>query len=396
MSPAMPLRNSLPASARPVISSLHVGMGWYEEQPGGLNRMVANLLRSLPEAGVAAQALVAGSPEVAVWSAGQSRSFAPLAAGLPERVWRAAGAVRAEVERTRPDILALHFPLFALGAARLRNGPATIVHFHGPWADEGRVEGNDPVTVLAKRQVEHLVYRSARRFVTLSAAFAGVLERQYGIDPALIAIVPGGVDTQRFRPEPSREEARRALGLPTDRPIVLAVRRLARRMGLNDLIAACAMARSRVPEILLLIAGGGPQRSQLEAQAAELGLAGRVRFLGRVPDAELPLLYRAADLSVVPSTALEGFGLICVESLAAGTPALVTPVGGLPEVVRDLDPDLVLDNVGPIAIGQAVAACLLGTRRLPGEAECAAYARARFAWPVVAERVRTVYEEAMR
>lgn len=384
------------AAAMSAITSLHVGMGWYEEQPGGLNRMVANLVRALPQAGVAARALVAGSPEVAAWSAGQSQSFAPLAAGLPKRIWRAASVVRAELERTRPNILALHFPLFALGAVRPRHDTATVVHFHGPWADEGRIEGNGPVTVLAKRQVEHLVYRSARRFVTLSGAFADILERRYGVDPSLIEIVPGGVDTARFKPEPSRDEARRALGLPTDRPIVLAVRRLARRMGLNDLIAACAIARAHVPEILLVIAGGGPLRPQLEAQVAELGLAGRVRFLGRVPDAELPLLYRAADLSVVPSTALEGFGLICVESLAAGTPALVTPVGGLPEVVRDLDPDLVLGTVGPVAIGQALAACLRGARRLPSDAECAAYARARYAWPKIARRTCTVYEEAMR
>jgi glycosyltransferase involved in cell wall biosynthesis len=378
------------------LSSLHVGMGWYEEQPGGLNRMVVNLLSHLPHAGVTAHALVAGSPEVASWSEGRVRSFAPLTAGLPQRAWRAAVALRAEVERWRPDVLALHFPLFALGGSRTRNRPAAVVHFHGPWAEEGRVEGDGPVTVLAKRQVEHLVYRPAERFIALSQAFARVLERDYRIDPALIRVVPGGVDLDRFRPEPSRQQARQALGLPTDRPIVLTVRRLARRMGLPDLIAGCSAARRHVPELLLAIAGGGPLRGELERQIEEVGLTDHVRLLGRVSDADLPLLYRAADLSVVPSTALEGFGLICVESLASGTPAMVTPVGGLPEVVSELDPALVLEETGPGAIADGIVTALRGGRPLPASAECVAYARERFAWPVIARRIGGVYEEAVR
>ena len=92
------------AASFSAISSLHVGMGWYEEQPGGLNRMVANLVSHLPGAGVAAHALVAGSPEVASWSEGRGRSFAPLTVGLPQRVWRAAVTLRAEIERARPDV----------------------------------------------------------------------------------------------------------------------------------------------------------------------------------------------------------------------------------------------------------------------------------------------------
>ena len=384
------------AASFSAISSLHVGMGWYEEQPGGLNRMVANLVSHLPGAGVAAHALVAGSPEVASWSEGRGRSFAPLTAGLPRRAWRAAVTLQAEVERMRPDVLALHFPLFALGGSRTRNGLATVIHFHGPWAEEGRVEGDGPMTVLAKRQVERLVYRSATRFIALSRAFADLLERTYRIDPVLIRVVPGGVDLDRFRPEPSRHEARQALGLPTDRPIVLAVRRLARRMGLPDLIAACSAARRHVPELLLVVAGGGPLRGELERQIEELGLARHVRLLGRVSDADLPLLYRAADLSVVPSTALEGFGLICVESLASGTPAMVTPVGGLPEVVGELEPALVLEEVGPGAIAEGIVTALRGSRPLPASADCVAYATERYAWPAIARRIRGVYEEAVR
>ena len=81
-------------------------------------------------------------------------------------------------------------------------------------------------------------------------------------------------------------------------------------------------------------------------------MANHVRMLGSSRDADLPLYYRAADLSVVPTVALEGFGLVAAESLAAGCPALVTPVGGLPSVVADLSPDLVLEDATPDSAGR--------------------------------------------
>ena len=136
------------------------------------------------------------------------------------------------------------------------------------------------------------------------------------------------------------------MGLPTDRPMVLTVRRLARRMGLQELVSAFAMVRQRVPDALLAIVGGGALRPALEAQIDGLGLTGSVRLLGRVEDAVLPTLFRAADLSVVPSSALEGFGLTSVEFARGGTPPLVTPVGGLPEVVRGLSESLGVRRYG--------------------------------------------------
>lgn len=379
-----------------LLDSLHVGMGWHDEQPGGLNRMVANLLRHLPAAGVGARALVAGSPAVASLSEGRARAFAALDAPLPWRCWRARAAARAAARSRPPDVLALHFPLFGLAArGTVGNAVPVVVHFHGPWASEGAVEGGGAATTAAKRWVERRAHAGARRFVALSEAFAGVLARDLGVDPDLIRVVPGGVDCERFRPSLPRADARAALGLPGDRPIVLTVRRLAHRMGLPELVTAFAAVRREVPKALLVIGGAGPLMEPLRAQVRAEGLDRQVRLLGRVPDALLPALYRAADLSVVPSAALEGFGLTTAESLAAGTPVLVTRVGGLPEVVRGLDGSLVLPATGPAALAQGIAAALRGTLPLPTAEACAAHARRRFAWPVVAAQVAAVYREAL-
>jgi glycosyltransferase involved in cell wall biosynthesis len=176
---------------------------------------------------------------------------------------------------------------------------------------------------------------------------------------------------------------------------VLAVRRLVRRVGLDRLIDAIDIVRRHIPEILLLIAGKGPLRADLEQQIHDRDLANHARLIGFVPDDELPFAYRAADLSVVPTVAHEGFGLIVVESLAAGTPVLVTPVGGLPEIVAALSENLLLPNGQPETIADRVRQALDGTITLPSAKACRYYARDHYDWTVVARQVRNVYEEVI-
>jgi len=164
----------------------------------------------------------------------------------------------------------------------------------------------------------------------------------------------------------------------------------------DTLIEAANVLRARIPDALVLIAGTGPLRAELEARVAALGLEKHVQFLGFVPDHSLPTAYRAADLTVVPTAALEGFGLITVESLAAGTPCIVTPVGGLTDVITPLAPQLVTHTTSAGDIGALLAAALRGEIPLPTARQCESFARRDHDWPVVAARVRQVYEAARR
>jgi glycosyltransferase involved in cell wall biosynthesis len=149
-------------------------------------------------------------------------------------------------------------------------------------------------------------------------------------------------------------------------------------------------------DILLPIADEGVPSDELSTRVRLLGLGGDLRLLGFVPDQDLPIAYRAANLTVVPSMALEGFGLPIVESLAAGTPPLVTPVGGSPEVVRELSAELVLPAPGAGPLGEGLVAALTGGLHLPSAEACQAYARSRYDWPLIAARVQGVYSEALR
>jgi glycogen synthase len=384
------------AGSQASMKVIELGANWFPEvQGGGLDRFYWELLSHLPDVGIDARGLVAGSAEVEGATGGLVRGFAPWASPLPRRLWSARGAVAQMIADFRPDLVASHFALYTLPALERIAGRPLVVHFHGPWADESGAEGQGGLAQWGKALIERAVYRRGHTVIVLSRAFGGVLRDRYGVAEECIRVVPGGVEAARFELGCCRAEARGRLDWPRDQPIVLSVRRLMRRMGLEDLIEAAADLRRRVPDALVVIAGRGPLEPELRRRAAERDLDGYVRFVGFVTEENLPLAYRAADVSVVPTVALEGFGLITIESLAAGTPVLVTPVGGLPEVVRGLSPELILPEVGPRALAEGIANALTGALVMPGEAACRTYVREHFDWPVIARRIRAVYDEAL-
>jgi asparagine synthase (glutamine-hydrolysing) len=380
---------------RRTLRTLQLGMEWFPERPGGLNRVYFELIRHLPEAGVAVHGLVAGTPNVADDSEGRVVAFAHSGASVMTRMLSARRQTSAAIGGDAGRLVVSHFALYAwptLGALRER---PFVVHFQGPWGLEGAAEGRTAITVAIKTAVERAVYRRATAFIVLSKPFGKILEERFGVASDRIHVIPGGVDAKRFAISESRAASRARLGWPADRKIVLAVRRLARRMGLDNLVAAIPKIVERVPNVLVLIAGTGEMATELTHRIRKLGVEDHVRLTGFIDERLLPQAYRAADLTVVPSVALEGFGLSVAESLAAGTPCLVTPVGGLPEAVEGLSKGLVLAGITPDQIAAGVGDALTGTLRLPGPEDCARFARENFDWSVIAERVRGVYEGAL-
>ncbi len=383
------------ASTRP-LSVLQIGMEWFTPgAAGGLSRYYSDLFKSLPGTGIAPLGLVCSPDNVAELTEGRVQSFAPDGASTFDRV-KGVRRAAASILRQRPvDLVACHFALYGLPVLdRIRHLPM-VYHFHGPWAEESGREGERSLSVLAKRALERLVYRRAARVITLSDAFADLAERQYGVRRDRLRIIPGSVDIERFAIPQSRMDAREALGWPADRPILITVRRLMARMGLDRLITAMQSVVRAQPEVLLCIAGRGPQAAMLQAQVDSLGLSKNVRLLGFLPDAELPLAYRAADINLLPSDALEGFGLSAAEALAAGTPTMVTPVGGLPDVVRELSPDLIFQSGDSEQLAEGLVAALGGRLRLPGSDDCRAYAASRFSLALCGRRVADVYCEVV-
>ena len=380
----------------PVMKSLQLGMHWFPERQGGLDRVYYELSRALPLAGVRIAGLVAGTELAASQTSGAVRAFAPQQSSLLVRWKGMRNAFARSLQTEKPDIVASHFALYTLPVLDRLGKRPFVIHFHGPWAEEGAVEGNAGLRYAVKRWIENLVYRRAARAIVLSNAFADVLSNRYHFPRDRIHIVPGGIDTKRFAVTESREDAKKRLGWPQGRPTVVAVRRLVPRMGLENLIAAVEIVKRDIPDILVMIAGRGKLQPQLAAQILKSDLGDNVSLVGFVSDEDLPYVYRAADLSVVPSVALEGFGLIAAESLAAGTPCLVSPIGGLPEVVTALSPNLVLSSPAVGDLAEAIGSALTGRLSLPDDASCRAYAEQNFDWQIIAAKIADVYRLAIQ
>jgi glycosyltransferase involved in cell wall biosynthesis len=373
------------------LTALQIGMTASPQRSGGLDRYFFGLLGAFRSSDIETRGLVVGAPaDVADQGIAGVESFARDDASLLAR-W---AGLRAAVARRLPgsDLVVSHFAPYAFPVLdRIRSHPV-VIHYHGSWARESEAEGARGFALMAKLALEQLVYRGGARFVILTDASANALQRDFKIPRELMRIVPGGVDIEQFRPVGSRIDGRAALRLPLDRPTVVTARRLVRAKGIESLIDAVALVRKRIPDILLVVVGTGPQAAALRAFVRARDMEGNVHFTGFLSSAALRSAYRAADLFVVPTIAMEGFGLVVIEALACGTPAMVTPVGGLPETVRDLDPRLIFESAQPDAVADGILAALEGTVPMPTPEECRTYAE-RFAWPRIAERVRGVYTE---
>ena len=156
-----------------------------------------------------------------------------------------------------------------------------------------------------------------------------------------MTVVPPGVDVERFRPlsAAERSAARSRFDIPAGTELVVSISRLVPRKGFDVAIrAVAALARSR-PRLLLAIAGSGRDEGRLRRLAADLGAP--VRFLGRVANDDLPLLYGCADLFTMACRTRwggleqEGFGIVFVEAAACGTPQIAGDSGGAAEAVVD-------------------------------------------------------------
>jgi glycosyltransferase involved in cell wall biosynthesis len=368
-----------------------VGMGWFPQTPGGLDRYVYELTHHLAAAGDRVTLYGLGLPTAALNSAVELVNLAAPDLSLWQRLWLTRCNF-AKQRSPKPDAINLNFALYSLPLLQnLPKGVPVTFTFHGPWALESAQEGGNQLSVLLKQHlVEKIVYRRCDRFIVLSRAFGNILHQTYQVPWDKIHVIPGGVDLQRFQPSLSRQQARTDLNFPLDRPILFAPRRLVRRMGLDKLLLALAQIKPKIPDVWLAIAGKGPLKPALEQQVTEMELQEHVKFLGFLPDEQLPIAYQAADLCVMPSQSLEGFGLTVLESLACGTPVVCTPIGGMPEILAPFSPNSIAATSEATAIAARLEELLTNQNLLPSRVACRQYAATHFDWQKVVLQVRQV------
>lgn len=376
------------------------------ERMGGSERVIWEVARALTARGHAVRILVptadrrAGVSEVDGIGIVRYRdpflSFGTLY--LPSLVL-ARAAARAALARWGADVVHAHQALPGLAAP----AAALAYTFYGPWHLEFLSEVTRrhdlprakawtralwiPAKAALVGRIERAALRRSHRVIALSRFSLRQLAEIHGVTGERVTLIPGGVDVGRFRPASDRRAVRASLGLSGHGPLLFTVRRLVPRMGIELLLRALAM----LPGGRLVVGGHGWLRPELEETAAALGVGDRVRFVGLISDADLVRYYQAADLVVLPSVALEGFGLITLEALACGTPVVATPGGGAAEVLGELEPGWLARAATPDALAEAVAGALdTAAGRTDVAARCRMHATG-YAWDGIAARYETVY-----
>lgn len=374
-------------------SFLCLGLGWFPTSPGGLERYVYELTHQLIANGDRVELCGVGLPSK---SNTPNLTLTNLAApddSILSRLQSCRRTFRSSRHLPQPDAINLHFALYSAPILDLlpQDIPITF-NFHGPWVSESQEEAKEPklITYIKRQLIERRTYQRSDRFIVLSKAFGQILQQEYDIPGDKIHVIPGAADTQHFAPTHTKAGARSKLGWHPDRPILYTSRRLVQRVGIDKLLTAIAQIKPQIPDIWLAIGGRGYMLEALQTQTKDLDLEDNVKFLGFLPDEDLPLAYQAADFSIMPSQSFEGFGLALVESLACGTPVICTPVGGMPEILESFSPQLITPSIDESAIAATIEAALLGKIPVPSREECRNYAVNNFTWSKIAQAVRQV------
>ena len=265
------------------------------------------------------------------------------------------------------DVIHSHYWLSGVAGSFLREAwdVPHVVSFHTLARVKDVASPGDPPEPIFRKRGEDRVIASADRIIAPTQTERDQLIELYDAKPSNIFVAPPGVDLEVFRPG-DRAAAKKRIGFSDD-PLVVFVGRLQSFKGTDIAVDALGHLKRMVPDAQLAIVGGDSprgsrgERMRLRLAARRLGVSHRMRFMEPVPHTELPELYRAADVVVVPS-ASESFGLVALEASACGTPVVATAVGGLRTIVRDGESGYLVERRDPKSFAAALSRVLV----LPG------------------------------
>ena len=285
----------------------------------------------------------------------------------------------------RPDVAHAHFWMSGLAtvSAAQQTGVPVVHTYHALGIVKRRHQGDKDTSPAQRIGYERAVGRAVDAVVSQCRDETAELLRM-GVPANRIALIPSGVDHDRFTPDGHAEPRE------PGRPRILSVGRFVERKGFLDLVRALPA----VPEAECVIVGGAPGdplAGRLRELAAELGVADRLRLVGAVKPGDMARWYRSADV-LAATPWYEPFGLTPLEAMACGVPVVGTAVGGLRDTVVDgLTGDLVPPR-DPRALGLALRRLLRDpVRRLAYGSAALDRARNCYSWSRAADQLTTLY-----
>ena len=382
---------------------------------GGQNVYVAETARHLAARGYSVDIFTrkdqADLPEVVEWLPGVRVVHVP--AGPPAFVRKEdilpwipefTAFVRSFAARERYDLVHAHFFMSGMVAMQLKEtlGLPFVMTFHALGLVRRLHQGAADEFPAKRIAIEREVIGAADALIAECPDDRRNLVTLYNAEPSKIAVIPCGFASDEFWPIAPRF-ARRALGLPSDVPLLLSVGRLVPRKGVDNIIRALGVLVRRlgVPAELLVVGGNSdipdcqatPEIGRLRSIAEEAGVADRVTFTGRRSRELLKLYYSAADVFVTTPW-YEPFGMTPVEAMACGTPVVGARVGGIQYSVLDGATGYLVPPNDPVALAERLNQ-ICCSRRLAERLSSVAVRRAHmlFRWERVARSLATLYAD---
>jgi D-inositol-3-phosphate glycosyltransferase len=307
------------------------------------------------------------------------------------------------------DLIHSHYWLSGIAAGLLQEKwhIPIVQMFHTLGYMKNKIAGRPEEIADAHRlEGEQQIMDLADRIVAATPAEVEQLTSLYRVDPNKITVIPPGVDVSHFYPIP-QDEARAAIGIPSEVQMILFVGRIEPLKGVDTLLHAMALMREDCHiehcNYHLAIIGGDPnghnenidsEMYRLQSLCHELGLDETVVFLGKRDQSTLPYYYSAAEVLVMPSY-YESFGMVALESMACGTPVVASQISGLAYLVQDGVTGFTVRGRDVKALARRLTQLIYNPdlRQKMGE-QAAVYTKS-FAWEIITARIKELYEEVL-
>ncbi len=298
------------------------------------------------------------------------------------------------IENTNYDMLHSHYWLSGAAALQLAHKWAIphITMFH-TLAHLKQLANPDEKEPFIRLEMERRLIQQADYIIASTNEERTQIIRHCGATPGQVRVIPCGIDLKLFKPQ-DQQQARIKLGLGQREPVLLFVGRLDPFKGPDLLLRSAAMMEEKAQ---IVIVGGRSSQDkdlqQLKELAAQLKISKRVHFINAQPQYKLPVIYSAADVTVVPSYH-ESFGLAAVESLACSTPVVATRAGGLTTVVHNNQTGFLVPRC-PGFFAERLDSLLQNPSLLKKMSMAARSSVLQFSWKNVANMVEDMYEDVM-
>ena len=311
------------------------------------------------------------------------------------------------------DCINFHQPFSALGVVSSGSGIKIpkIYTCHSLSFEEYISRNGNSLRFLSKftnfiqsrghKKIEQNILNKSNEILVLSKFTKEKINNIYKIKNDKIRIIPGGVDLNKFALFIDKEIIRKRLNIPSNKIIIFTVRNLVQRMGLKNLIIAINALIKENAEIYLVIGGEGKLKTGLIALARSFGIEDHIHFAGFIPEDKLAAYYQMADLFVLPTKELEGFGLVTLEAMACGLPVVGTPVGGTKEILGNFDPGFLFEGTDPHSMAELILKKYHIIKNNPQKwneisHRCRKYVEDNYSWEKNVDALEELFEETVK